>query len=72
MSTILGPLPCQACRQPVAIVRRTVEVPCVSEEPCDETCKVCHEPDHTHAIPDVAWTVVDPDGARHLCEAAAA
>ena len=69
MSTILGPLPCQACRQPVHVVRRTVEVPC----PC-LACRTngweCGAP-HTHAIPDVAWTVVEANGERHLCEAAA-
>lgn len=78
MSTILGPLPCQACRQPVAIVRRTVEEHCrcviwkaggISDVARRLATWGC---DHTHAIPDVAWTVVDPDGARHLCEAAAA
>ena len=71
MSTILGPLPCQACRQPVHVVRRTVEVPC-AHCICDDVHPWDDRPDHTHAIPDVAWTVVDPDGARHLCEAAAA
>ena len=49
MSTILGPLPCQACRQPVAIVRRTVEVPCSY---CVDHHLVDHEPDHTHATDD--------------------
>ena len=70
MSTILplGTTVCQACRAPVAIVRRTVEVPCVF-------CAICHpmdhdEVDHTHAVPDVAWTVVDAEGQRHLCPVA--
>lgn len=27
---------------------------------------------HTHTIPDVAWTVVDAEGDRHLCEVTAA
>ena len=76
MSTILGPLPCQACRQPVHVVRRTVEVPCGPLLVCDnpEDCwDLSHVTrTHTHAIPDVAWTVVEADGARHLCEAAAA
>ena len=74
MTTILpiGTTVCQACRTPVAIVRRTVEQPCNSCGPdCDpEWCMV--EPDHTHAIPDVAWTVVEASGERHICAATAA
>ena len=74
MSTILGPLPCQACRQPVHVVRRTVEVPCDGECYWNDQGHPCPtgEHMHTHAIPDVAWTVVEADGERHLCEAAAA
>ena len=71
MSTILGPLPCQACRQLVHVVRRTVEVPCECPN-CGGDWSMPHMDGHTHAIPDVAWTVVEADGARHICEAAAA
>jgi hypothetical protein len=64
---------CHDCKAPVAIVRRTVEVPCESDEvrecrghgaklginPC-----LCH----THAIPDVGPpTLVEEDGIRHEC-----
>lgn len=65
MSTILGPLPCRDCREPVSIVRRTVEVCCGACERTD--CLTNHRARHTHAIPDVAWTVVDAEGERHLC-----
>lgn len=74
MSTILGPLPCQACRQLVHVVRRTVEMRCGGlSYPCGDWCdgNECRCV-HTHAIPDVAWTVVEADGERHLCPAAAA
>lgn len=60
MSTILGPAPCRDCRAHVWVVRRTVEVPCPGDY-----LEVWN--DHTHAIPDVAWTVVDADGERHRC-----
>lgn len=75
MTTILpiGTTVCIACRTPVAIVRRTVEVPCdcgcegnpFLHDLEDERCI------HTHAIPDVAWTVVEASGERHLCPVAA-
>lgn len=73
MTTILpiGTTVCQACRRPVAIVRRTVEVPCECPN-CGGDWSVDHMDRHTHAIPDVAWTVVEADGERHLCPAAAA
>ena len=73
MTTILpiGTCVCQACRQPVAIVRRTVEMPCDHSERYRLTGEPVTPPHH-HAIPDVAWTVVDADGERHLCPAAAA
>jgi hypothetical protein len=55
---------CIDCRAPVAIVRRTVEVPCNA---CDSMCLLDHV-DHTHAIPDVGPpTLVDEDGIRHEC-----
>lgn len=74
MSTILpiGTTVCQACRAPVAVVRRTVEVGCSgptclcldhAPDPEDDDCP----PSHTHAVPDVAWTIVDANGERHLC-----
>lgn len=69
MTTILGPAQCHECRAHVWVVRRTVEVAC-------EGCTGGHEGGgcslriHTHAIPDVAWTVVDAEGERHLCGSA--
>lgn len=67
MTTILplGTTVCQACRTPVAIVRRTVEVPCADTS--DARLSVRRAQVHTHAIPDVAWTVVEASGERHLC-----
>jgi hypothetical protein len=56
---------CIDCKAPVAIVRRTVEVPC---ESCARTD--CTMPGHVHyhAIPDVGPpTLVDEDGIRHEC-----
>jgi len=56
---------CIDCKAPVAIVRRTVEVPCGPLEPlpCGCEAKV-----HGHAIPDVGPpTLVDEDGIRHEC-----
>jgi hypothetical protein len=57
---------CHDCRAPVAIVRRTVEVPCilgVYEVPDPE-----YPRRHSHAIPDVGPpTRVDEDGIRHEC-----
>lgn len=76
MSTILGPLPCQACRQSVWWQRRTVEVLCTECEwlavgsACTAPAMQSHDI-HTHAIPDVAWTVVELDGTTHICKAAA-
>lgn len=78
MTTILpiGTTVCIACRTPVAIVRRTAAVPCRctvidvnlfghTEYECGDLIHLCqHEP---HAIPDVAWTVVEASGERHLC-----
>jgi hypothetical protein len=57
---------CIDCRAPVAIVRRTVEVPC---QDCSRTSP-CPQKGHTHyhAIPDVGPpTLVDEDGIRHEC-----
>jgi hypothetical protein len=67
MSTILTGVVCHDCKAPVSIVKRTVEVP------CKVIYGVVHESDpawwtpHTHAVPDVAWTVVEANGERHLC-----
>ena len=79
MTTILpiGTARCIACHTPVAIVRRTVEVGCSGPDCLCLDHLPDHEdvdcpPDHTHAIPDVAWTVVEADGTRHLCPVAAA
>lgn len=76
MTTILpiGTTVCIACRTPVAIVRRTVEVGCSGPD-ClclDDSYPELPDclPSHTHAIPDVAWTVVEASGERHLCAAA--
>lgn len=68
MTTILpiGTTVCIACRTPVAIVRRTVEQPC-SWCPYHTTDTCQDAKPHTHAIPDVAWTVVEASGERHLC-----
>ena len=72
MTTILpiGTTVCQACRTPVAIVRRTVEQPCGGCEWEIPGCRHEYDPPHTHALPDVAWTVVEASGERHLCAAA--
>jgi hypothetical protein len=74
MTTIMGPTPCRDCKAPVSVVTRTAEVP------CDGDLEVPIALDsrgwavgwttafaHHHALPDVAWTVVDADGERHLC-----
>jgi len=77
MSTVLplGTARCQACHEPVAIVRRTVEVGCTGPD-ClclftDQDERLDCKPDHTHALPDLAWAVVGADGERHLCPVAA-
>jgi hypothetical protein len=64
---------CIECKAPVAIVRRTVELPCTECEEIADGGK-CRAPTprrhdiHTHTIPDIGpATVVDEDGARHLC-----
>jgi hypothetical protein len=62
VTTIMGPTPCRDCKAPVSVVTRTAVV----------MCEWWHvgglgRLSHTHAIPDVAWTVVDADGERHLC-----
>jgi len=65
-----GAARCIDCKAPVAIVKRTAEVPCGSCGPdCDpEWCM--RDPDHTHAIPDIGpATVVDEAGERHECAA---
>lgn len=71
----LGAARCIDCKAPVAIVRRTVEVPCWN---CGEQgCETYHGPrtnqnhaSHTHTIPDVGpFTTVDADGTRHECAA---
>jgi hypothetical protein len=66
-----GAARCIDCKAPVAIVRRTVEVPCAFCRqlfPCVET-EADHDP-HTHAIPDIGpATVVDEQGERHECAA---
>jgi hypothetical protein len=56
----MGPTPCRDCKAPVSVVTRTVEVAC--DGYYEDAGSF-----HTHAIPDVAWTVVDADGERHLC-----
>lgn len=64
-----GAARCIDCKAPVAIVRRTVEVPCTR---CDHNMVWCctRVPDHTHAIPDIGpATVVDEQGERHECAA---
>lgn len=54
---------CIDCRAPVAIVRRTVEVP------CDASCGFDGCECHTHPVPDVGpFTLVDAEGERHQCE----
>jgi hypothetical protein len=59
---------CHDCKAPVAIVRRTVEVPCETECLCGAAQPVPCAPEHTHAIPDVGPpTLVDEDGIRHEC-----
>jgi hypothetical protein len=59
---------CIECKAPVAIVRRTVELPCrwCSFHTTDN-CQCAK--DHTHAVPDCLWTVVDEQGERHECAA---
>jgi hypothetical protein len=68
MSTVLGPTPCHDCKTPVSIVKRAAEVPCLW---CDfhttDNCRCAVGLGHTHAVPDVAWTVVEANGERHLC-----
>lgn len=76
MTTILpiGTTVCQACRAPVAVVRRTVEVHCrckrwepdVSDVAVALSDWACSD---VHVIPDAAWTVVDENGERHRCAA---
>jgi hypothetical protein len=57
---------CIDCRAPVAIVRRTVEVPCRGCDACVSPCDCGNV--HAHAIPDVGPpTLVDEDGIRHEC-----
>jgi hypothetical protein len=59
---------CIDCKAPVAIVRRTVEVPCFVCGYCEDTADASLESCHTHAIPDVGPpTLVDEDGIRHEC-----
>jgi hypothetical protein len=67
MTTIMGPTPCRDCKAPVSVVTRTVEVPCGRCQCGCVTVPRIEPKMHTHAIPDVAWTVVDADGERHLC-----
>lgn len=73
MSTVFpfGAAICHDCRTPVAVVRRAVVVPCGG---CDLGLKGCihwDDPAHVHEVPDVAWTLVDAEGERHLCPVAA-
>jgi hypothetical protein len=56
---------CIDCKAPVAIVRRTVEVPCEPECLCGAAQPVPCAPEHSHAIPLVG--PVDEDGIRHEC-----
>jgi hypothetical protein len=57
---------CIDCRAPVAIVRRTVEVPCGAC--CQTEHGHCSGPDHSHTLPDIGpFTVVDEAGERHEC-----
>lgn len=57
MSTILpiGTTVCQACRAPVAVVRRTVAYWCSAHG------RVC-------TTTSMTLTVVDPSGSLHLCD----
>lgn len=78
-----GAARCIDCKAPVAIVRRTVEFACPDGNVSDCGREDCRCGDcmrhgfpfrdafpcrcHTHAIPDIALTVVDAEGERHLC-----
>lgn len=66
--TVIGPLPCIACRTPVTVVRRAVALPC-------SDCRSwgCSKAHHVHEVPGIGpMTVVDKDGARHECRKVAA
>lgn len=73
MSTIISHAVCHGCKAPVAVVRRTVEQPCeyryYTESETHPGREECRAETHTHAIADVAWTVVNADGERHQCPA---
>lgn len=75
MKTILpiGTTVCHDCKAPVAVVRRTAERPCdcMRDGRTRQSKRARRGEVHTHTVADVAWAVVDADGERHHCEAAA-